>query len=191
MNRLFSALLLLGLCVGVIADEYNYERTKNIVYKEIDGESLKLDVYIPEGEGPFPAVVVVHGGAWRFGSKGQLAMYARDLAKRGYVSFAINYRLAPQHKSPAQTEDCRDAVRWVRQNGHKYKADPKRIGAMGYSAGGHLVSMLATTGLSKADDPKGVGTKIVAAVAGGSPTDFRTVRENSRSLAYWFGGKRS
>ena len=191
MNRLFSALLLLGLCVGVIADEYNYERTKNIVYKEIDGESLKLDVYIPEGEGPFPAVVVVHGGAWRFGSKGQLAMYARNLAKRGYVSFAINYRLAPKHKSPAQTEDCRDAVRWVRQNGHKYKADPKRIGAMGYSAGGHLVSMLATTGLSKADDPKGVGTKIVAAVAGGSPTDFRTVRENSRSLAYWFGGKRS
>ena len=191
MNRLFSALLLLGLCVGVIADEYNYERTKNIVYKEIDGESLKLDVYIPEGEGPFPAVVVVHGGAWRFGSKGQLSMYARDLAKRGYVSFAINYRLAPKHKSPAQTEDCRDAVRWVRQNGHKYKADPKRIGAMGYSAGGHLVSMLATTGLSKADDPKGVGTKIVAAVAGGAPTDFRTVRENSHSLAYWFGGKRS
>ena len=191
MNRLFSGLLLLGLCVGVIADEYKYERTKNIVYKEIDGESLKLDVYIPEGEGPFPAVVVVHGGALRFGSKGQLAMYARDLAKRGYVSFAINYRLAPKHKSPAQTEDCRDAVRWVRQNGHKYKADPKRIGAMGYSAGGHLVSMLATTGLSKADDPKGVGTKIVAAVAGGAPTDFRTVRENSRSLAYWFGGKRS
>ena len=191
MNRLFSGLLLLGLCVGVVADEYKYERTKNIVYKEIDDESLKLDVYIPEGEGPFPAVVVVHGGAWRFGSKGQLAMYARDLAKRGYVSFAINYRLAPKHKSPAQTEDCRDAVRWVRQNGHKYKADPKRIGAMGYSAGGHLVSMLATTGLSKADDPKGVGTKIVAAVAGGAPTDFRTVRENSRSLAYWFGGKRS
>ena len=80
MNRLFSALLLLGLCVGVIADEYNYERTKNIVYKEIDGETLKLDAYIPEGDGPFPAILVVHGGAWRLGSKGQLAMYARSLA---------------------------------------------------------------------------------------------------------------
>ena len=58
MNRLFSGLLLLGLCVGVIADEYKYERTKNIVYKEIDGESLKLDVYIPEDEGPFPACLL-------------------------------------------------------------------------------------------------------------------------------------
>ena len=85
MNRLCSWLLLLGLCVGVAADEYKYDRTRNIVYKEIDGESLKLDVYVPKGEGPFPAVVVVHGGAWRFGSKGQLAMYARDLARRGYV----------------------------------------------------------------------------------------------------------
>ena len=163
MNRILIWLFLLGFCSSSLAKEYKYERTKNIVYKEIDDETLKLDAYIPEGDGPFPAILVVHGGAWRLGSKGQLAMYARSLAKRGFVCFAINYRLAPKHKSPAQTEDCRDAVRWVRQNGHKYKADPKRIGAMGYSAGGHLVSMLATTGLSKADDPKGVGTKIVAA----------------------------
>ena len=190
MNRILIWLLLLGLCGSSLANEYKYERIKNIVYKEIDGETLKLDAYIPEGDGPFPAILVVHGGAWRLGSKGQLAMYARSLAKRGYVCFAINYRLAPKHKSPAQTEDCRDAVRWIRQHGEKYKADPERIGAMGYSAGGHLVSMLAVTGLSKEEDPKGIGTKIVAAVAGGAPTDFRTIRENSRSLSYWFGGKR-
>ncbi len=190
MNRLFSLLLLLGPSGNALADGDQYERTRNIVYKEIDGETLKLDAYIPKGEGPFPAVLVVHGGAWRMGSKGQLGMYARGLAKRGYVSFAINYRLAPEHKSPAQTEDCRDAVRWIRLSGPDYKADPNRIGAMGYSAGGHLVSMLATTGLGKEEDPEGIGTRIVAAVAGGAPTDFRTVRENSRSLSYWFGGKR-
>ena len=190
MNRILIWLFLLGFCGSSLAKEYKYERTKNIVYKEIDGETLKLDAYIPEGDGPFPAILVVHGGAWRLGSKGQLAMYARSLAKRGYVCFAINYRLAPKHKSPAQTEDCRDAVRWIRQHGEKYKADPERIGAMGYSAGGQLVSMLAVTGLSKEEDPKGIGTKIVAALAGGAPTDFRTVRENSRSLSYWFGGKR-
>jgi acetyl esterase/lipase len=190
MNRILIWLFLLGFCDSSLAKEYKYERTKNIVYKEIDGETLKLDAYIPEGDGPFPAILVVHGGAWRLGSKGQLAMYARSLAKRGYVCFAINYRLAPKYKSPAQTEDCRDAVRWIRQHGEKYKADPERIGAMGYSAGGHLVSMLAVTGLSKEEDPKGIGTKIVAAVAGGAPTDFRTIRENSGSLSYWFGGKR-
>ena len=145
---------------------------------------------MPRGDGPFPAVLVVHGGAWRAGSRTQLTMYAKSLARRGFACFSIDYRLAPRHKSPAQIEDCRDAVRWIRQHAGEYRVDPGRIGAIGYSAGGHLVSLLATTGLSKADDPKGVGTKITVAVAGGAPTDFRPTRENSRALTYWLGGRR-
>ena len=117
-------------------------------------------------------------------------MYAKSLARRGFSCFAIDYRLAPKHKSPAQIEDCRDAVRWIRQHASRYKTDPGRIGAIGYSAGGHLVSLLATTGLSKEEDPKGVGTKITAAVAGGTPTDFRFTHENSKMLSYWLGGSR-
>ncbi len=191
MHRLFILFLLFGLSICVWGKNYDYDRTKNIIYKEINGDSLKLDIYIPRGDGPFPSILVVHGGAWRLGSKGQLAIYARSLAKRGYVCFAINYRLAPKYKSPAQTEDCRDAIRWIRKNAHKYKADPDRIGAIGYSAGGHLVSMLATTGLSKENDPKRIGTKIIAAVAGGAPTDFRSVRKKSNALSYWFGGDRN
>ena len=191
MNRLLILLFLLcDLDTSVWSKNYEYDRIKNIVYKKLDEVTLKLDVYVPQGNGPFPAILVVHGGAWRLGSKGQLAIYAKSLAKRGYTCFAINYRLAPKHKSPSQTEDCRDAVRWIRKNASKYKVDPERIGAMGYSAGGHLVSMLATTGLSKESDPKGVGTKIIAAVAGGAPTDFRTVGQKSNALSYWFGGNR-
>ena len=191
LNRLLIFLFLLcSLDTSVLSKNYEYDRIKNIVYKKLDEVTLKLDVYVPQGNGPYPAILVVHGGAWRLGSKGQLAIYAKSLAKRGYTCFAINYRLSPKHKSPAQTEDCRDAVRWIRKNASKYKVDPERIGAMGYSAGGHLVSMLATTGLSKESDPKGVGTKIIAAVAGGAPTDFRTVGQKSNALSYWFGGNR-
>ena len=190
MNRIAALFLLLGLGAGGCAKEYRFDRTKDIVYKEIDGKKLKLDAYVPKGDGPFPGVLVVHGGAWRTGSRTQLTMYAKSLARRGFSCFAINYRLAPKHKSPAQIEDCRDAVRWIRRNAADYRTDPGRIGAIGYSAGGHLVSLLATTGLSKEDDPKGVGTKIVAAVAGGAPTDFRATRENSKALSFWLGGSR-
>ena len=191
MNRLLILFLLCGFDMYAWSKNYKYERIKNVAYKKVDDQILKLDVYVPEGDGPFPSILVVHGGAWRLGSKGQLAIYARSLAKRGYTCFAINYRLAPKFKSPAQTEDCRDAIRWIRTNASKYKANPDLIGAMGYSAGGHLVSMLATTGLTKESDPKGIGTKIIAAVAGGAPTDFRTVRKKSNALSYWFGAERN
>ena len=191
MNHTAALFILFALVAGATASGFGFDRTKDIVYKEIDGKKLKLNAYVPKGDGPFPSVLVVHGGAWRSGSRTQLTMYAKSLARRGYSCFAIDYRLAPQHKSPAQIEDCRDAVRWIRQHASRYKADPDRIGAIGYSAGGHLVSLLATTGLSKEDDPKGIGTKITAAVAGGTPTDFRTNRENSKMLSYWLGGSRS
>ena len=191
MNRITPLFLLLVLCAGVTASGLRFDRDWDIVYKEINGKKLKLNTYVPKGEGPFPAILVVHGGAWRSGSRTQLTMYAKSLARRGFSCFSIDYRLAPRHKSPAQIEDCRDAIRWIRQHAARYKTDPGRIGAIGYSAGGHLVSLLATTGLSKEDDPKGVGTKITAAVAGGTPTDFRSTRENSKMLSYWLGGSRS
>ena len=191
MNRITPFFLLLVLYAGVSASGLRFDRDWDIVYKEIDGKKLKLNAYVPKGEGPFPAILVVHGGAWRSGSRTQLTMYAKSLARRGFSCFAIDYRLAPKHKSPAQIEDCRDAVRWIRQHASRYKTDPGRIGAIGYSAGGHLVSLLATTGLSKEEDPTGVGTKITAAVAGGTPTDFRFTHENSKMLSYWLGGSRS
>jgi len=190
LNHIAISILLLGLAAGVMASEHRFDRTRDIVYKEVDGKKLRLNTFVPRGDGPFPAVLVVHGGAWRAGSRTQLTMYAKSLARRGFACFSIDYRLAPRHKSPAQIEDCRDAVRWIRRHAGEYRVDPGRIGAIGYSAGGHLVSLLATTGLSKADDPKGVGTKITAAVAGGAPTDFRPTRENSRALTYWLGGRR-
>ena len=169
----------------------DFKVTRAIAYKKPGGEKQLLDAYVPYGKKPLPTVLVVHGGAWTTGDKNQLRDYATSLAKRGYAAFAINYRLAPQHKHPAQIEDCRDAVRWLRTEGvKKYRVDASRIGAIGYSAGGHLVSMLAVTGLNKKDDPKGIGTRINVACAGGAPVEFRSFPGRANFLGFWLGGPR-
>ena len=166
------------------APPYSVER--NVVYASPAGMDLHLDAYLPHGDGPFPAVLVVHGGAWRVGSKGQLASYARKLAERGYAAFAINYRLAPRHPFPAQIEDCRSAVRWIRRNAEAYKVDSQRVGGIGYSAGGHLVALLGVTGAAAGDDD----TRLQAVCAGGAPCDFRTLPPDWEFLSFWLGGTR-
>lgn len=165
-----------------------FELVKDVPYANPGGVELHLDVYIPKLAGPLPAVMVVHGGAWRSGSKSQLAKYARDLAARGIVTFAINYRLSPKHKFPAQLEDCQAALQWIRKHAPEYKVDPKRIGAIGYSAGGHLVALMGVLG--KPGDPNHpeTDTRLAVVCAGGAPCDFRDVDPNNWGLAFWLGG---
>ncbi|MBW3540154.1 MAG: alpha/beta hydrolase, partial [Planctomycetes bacterium] len=179
-----------------------YRLQRDLTYATRGEERLLLDAWLPTGSGPFPAVLVVHGGAWRSGGKGQLAGYARSLAREGIAAFAINYRLAPRHKFPAQIEDCRDAVRWIRKHAEDFQVDPVRLGALGYSAGGHLVTLLATTaakdtgdeGKSPIDDAAPVVKRqeldlsLQCVCAGGAPCDFRELGSDSRTLAFWLGG---
>ena len=108
---------------------------------------LKLDVYEPDGfSGKRPGVVVVHGGGWFSGDKGDPFYVAqcKCLADKGFVAYSINYRLAPVYHYPAQVDDVQRAVRWIRANADTYHLDPERLGGMGDSAGGHLVSLLGT-----------------------------------------------
>lgn len=168
-----------------------YEVRRDVTYARVGAEKLLLDAYVPTAAGPHPAVLVVHGGAWRSGNKQQLSLIAHMLAGRRYVAFAINYRLAPRHRFPAQIEDCRRAVRWIVAHAGRYKADAARLGAMGYSAGGHLVAMLAVQGVEH-KTPAGVRTiRLKAVAAGGAPCDFRPLPADSRVLAYWLGGTRA
>lgn len=162
-------------------------------YVERDSGPLKADVYVPRGEGPFPGVLVVHGGAWKMGSRVQLAGVAQILAEHGMTAVAISYRLAPQYKFPAQIEDCKAAVRWMRSEAARWKIDPNHIGGFGYSAGAHLVSLLGTT--SPADGLEGVAdaakfpsTRLQAVAAGGTPCDFRPIPNDVDGLAFWLGG---
>ena len=123
-------------------------KERNIVYGDAGGEKLLLDVfYLKSKAAPRrPALIWVHGGGWTAGSKEAFAKSARAFALQGYVCFSINYRLAAKGRNcwPTPLDDVQRAVRWVRANAERYGIDPKRIGAIGHSAGGHLVTCLGT-----------------------------------------------
>jgi acetyl esterase/lipase len=123
---------------------------RSVCYTTAGGEKLCLDIAVPPGEGPFPAVVMFHGGAWALGDRAELSVGAKEknggrkpswievVADKGYVAASVSYRLAPKHQFPAMIEDARSAVRFLRANAKAYKIDPDRVAAAGFSAGGHL-----------------------------------------------------
>jgi acetyl esterase/lipase len=117
---------------------------RDIVYAQAGDRKLLLDLHLPpKGKGLLPVVVWVHGGGWRSGSKGSGGP-ALPLVNRGFAVVDVDYRLSGEAIFPAQIQDCKAAVRWVRANAAKYGLDPDRIGAWGSSAGGHLVALLGT-----------------------------------------------
>lgn len=118
---------------------------RDLQYLEGGHQRNRLDLYLPaKAEGRLPLVVWIHGGAWLAGSKE--ACPAVPLTAKGYAVASINYRLSQHAVFPAQIEDCKAAIRWLRANGVKYQLDPDHIGVWGSSAGGHLVALLGTTG---------------------------------------------
>jgi acetyl esterase/lipase len=172
-----AAVLLALACVGPFVLAQSNERPlpirieKDLVYGKAGGVELKLDVAVPrDGDGPFPAVVCLHGGAWRTGKRQDMSKVTELLASRGFVAATVSYRLAPAHKFPAQIEDCRAAVRWLRASAKKYRIDPDRIGATGASAGAHLACLLGVTG--KDSDNPGVSSRVQAVVSFFGPTDL-------------------
>ena len=121
-----------------------------LIYARYGARAMELDLFSPQGRGPFPAVILVHGGAWITGNHKMENPFAMELARRGYVAATIEYRLSNEAKYPAQIHDLKASVRWLRANAKRYRIDPHRIAAVGASAGGHLVALLgATNGISK------------------------------------------
>lgn len=119
---------------------------RDLVYATVGDRKLPLDLYVPkESDGPLPVVMWVHGGGWRNGSKGN-AGPARALIQHGYAVVDVEYRLSGEAIFPAQIQDCKAAVRWIRANAKQYNLDDDRIGVWGSSAGGHLVALLGTSG---------------------------------------------
>ena len=105
------------------------QRLRNQVYSRPEGERLLADVTIPPSTGPHPAVLLIHGGYWRFGNKSNMRRQADFLAARGYTVVSIDYRLAPQATMPLQIYDVKAAVRWMRANADRFRIDPDRIAA--------------------------------------------------------------
>jgi acetyl esterase/lipase len=127
----------------------NIEEIKNIEYKNINGKSLQLDIYIPKNlVKPAPLLVFIHGGAWKGGNRADYLIYLVDFAKKGYITATVSYRLLKDGPYPACAEDITDAVQWFFRNSDKYGYDPDRVALIGGSAGAHL-ALLAAYGWQK------------------------------------------
>ena len=148
----------------------------DIEYGRAGGESLRLDVSIPDGRGPFPVVILVHGGGWGRGDKqSDLTPLFEPLTKAQFTWFSINYRLAPANRWPACFEDVQTATRWVKAHAAEYSGDPRRIALIGYSAGGQLVCQAAV--LAKKD------TRVQAVVGFAPPNDLIADTERRGGLS--------
>jgi acetyl esterase/lipase len=148
---------------------------RDLPYIEHGGRRNWLDLYLPQNvAGALPVIVWIHPGAWQQGSK-ELCPAALLLTK-GYAVASINFRLAQDAAFPAQIEDCKAAIRWLRANAAKYRLDAAHIGAWGASSGGHLASLLGTTGGVK--ELEGTGgnleqsSRVQAVVDWFGPSDF-------------------
>ncbi len=151
---------------------------RDLEYVKGGHERNKLDLYVPEkSPGPLPVIVWIHGGAWLSGDKNNPP--ALLFVTRGYAVASINYRLSQHAKWPAQIEDCKAAIRWLRANATKYHLDSEHIGVWGASAGGHLVALLGTAGDVKELEGKGGNTeqssRVQAVIDWFGPSDFMTI----------------
>lgn len=155
----------------------------DVEYGEAGGQKLLLDAHVPAGEGKFPIVLIVHGGGWMAGDKATDIVPVFAPFATNFCWFSINYRLAPTNRWPACYEDVQTAIRWVKAHAAEYKGDPNRIALLGYSAGGHLVTLAGARGSHKSfwqslHLAKKSDERVQAVAAFAPPTDL--VADNER-----------
>ena len=173
---------------------------KNIVYGAAGDRKLLLDVFHPIAKATTPrtAILIIHGGGWRSGSRSQHYALAQQLAALGYVCFTPEYRLSTEALFPAAVYDLKAAIRWVRKNAAQYQVDTGRITAMGFSAGGELAAFMGTTGnmplFEGTNGSNGVSSRVNAVVDLDGTLSFvhREGREGNdtprpSAATYWFG----
>ena len=150
---------------------------RGLVFASFGKTNLALDLYRPANySGKLPVVVWIYGGAWMMRGQTMQAPQASWLATHGYAVAIIDYRLSSEALFPAQINDCKAAVRWLRANAGKYDLDADHIGAWGASSGGHLASLLGVTGGVAALEGDAGNTnqssRVQAVVDFFGPTDF-------------------
>lgn len=131
-----------------VSQAYDPEREytvseRDVTYLEVGGEALPARIYQPEGEGPFPLMVDIHGGAWHAGRYTQNQLLARAIASAGMVVVAFEFRRAPKHPYPAQVQDVHYGIRWAKAHAQELNASPLHVGGLGTSAGGHTLMLIA------------------------------------------------
>jgi acetyl esterase/lipase len=173
--------------------ESNIRYTPGIQFSNLNNVPLALNLYQPAKVGRYPAIVVIYGGAWQRGNPNQDAAFSRYMAGQGYVVWAISYRHAPQYHFPAQLEDVRNALNFVKQHAIEYETDLNRLALMGRSAGAQLAMLAAyesselkiravvdyygpvnlTTGYYQLPTPDPIGSQaVLRSYFGGTPEEF-------------------
>jgi len=177
-----------------VPDNVTFER--DVEYANAGGAKLQLNLARPKDvKGPLPAVLCIHGGGFRAGSREGYNKLCLTLAQRGFVAATISYRLAPAHQFPAAVHDTKAAVRWLRANAARLGIDPTRIGVTGGSAGGHLAQFLGVTaGVKEFEgaDNSGFSSAVTCVVNVYGPSDFTKSYGKSVDahvvLPMWLGG---
>jgi acetyl esterase/lipase len=126
----------------------------------------RLDLYAPRGQGPWPVVVFLYGGAWSEGDRGDYAFVGRWLAAQGYLVAVADYRVLPEVEYPAFLDDCAAAVRWVAAHAGAHGGDGRRVALVGHSAGAYNAVMIAL------DARYGLRGHVAAVVGLSGPYDF-------------------
>jgi acetyl esterase/lipase len=178
MSRFLTIFLLLACATSALAGTFTTHEA--LEYASPGGHSLLLDLRVPDGAGPHPVLVYLHSGAWITGNR--FGGPAIRQASRGYAVASIEYRLAPQFIWPAQVQDARAAVRWLRANAARFNLDPNRIAFFGSSAGGHIASVAATSTLPEHEglehgNPQ-FSSRVKAVVDLYGPTDLLRIEED-------------
>ncbi len=191
-NLILGFLLLIGGCSKDDASSTETPSTAttytNVAYATTSS-SQKMDIYLPTGDGPFPVVVFIHGGAFLMGDKSMEASNAAVMVSKGYAAVSINYRLSGEAKFPAQIQDCKTAIRFLRANASKYKLNPEKIASWGASAGGNLSALLGTSGGIAELEGAELGnstfsSKVIASVDWFGPINFLTMDTEASALGF-------
>jgi acetyl esterase/lipase len=183
-----ALLLFIGLHVHGGDSAVRLER--DVTFGKGGDVELKLDLAMPaDGKGPYPAVLCIHGGGWRGGQRQDLDKLIDLLAKKGFVAATCSYRLTDKAPFPAQIEDCKAAVRWLRANAAKYRIRSDQVGAVGFSAGAHLACLLGTADKSAELEGRGgnaeQSSRVQAVVSFFGPSDF-TVKTWTKGVEDYF-----
>ena len=169
--RIFEYLLLLATAAAALVAA-PIDR-KDVAYTRPRGKEIMLDLHVPEGDGPFPAAILIHGGGFDSGSRVRnVAQLPEPLATANFAWFSIDYRLAPEFHFPEARADVEAAIMWVKVNAKTYKVDVNKIVLIGESAGGFLVNYAGTHETR--------ATKVAAVVDFYGPTDYGKLNELRR-----------
>ncbi len=179
-NRIVATFLAAAILAGAQSLRAQHQNEivveNNIEYSNPDNQHLQLNMAQPKSPGPHPAILCIHGGGFRAGSRETYDGLIKKLAENGYVAVTVTYRLAPKYQFPAAVFDVKAAVRWLRANAAKYDIDPDRIGTTGGSAGGHLAQFLGVTADQKQFEGDGgnpdQSSRVACVVNFYGPSDF-------------------